>query len=70
MRFNITLAGEDQMERFYCILEEKECVKCYECEMCDLNRNKVCDNCGKCIDSKTDYRAIEVDRVVDGIIED
>lgn len=57
------------MNRTHCIFEDKECTNCMECEMCDLDPKKVCDNCGKCIESDADYRAIDVDRVVDGIIE-
>lgn len=58
------------MDRFYCILEDRECTHCMECEMCDYVEDKVCDNCGKCIDSDAAYRAIDVESVRDGIIED
>jgi len=58
------------MERFFCILEDKECTRCCECEICDLDNNKICDNCGKCIESDSDYRALEVDRIADGVIEE
>ena len=56
------------MDRFYCILEDKECINCGECEMCDIDNEKICDSCGKCIESEADYRAIDVDEVVDGAI--
>ncbi len=49
-----------------CVLEEKECTHCHECELCDLDRNKKCDNCGKCIESDAEYRGIEIDGVVLG----
>jgi len=58
------------LDRFYCVLEDKECIRCMECEICDLDENKVCDNCGKCIESESEFRAIEVDGIRDGIIED
>lgn len=59
------------MNGFYCILDEnKECVNCMECQLCDINPGKTCDNCGACIDSDADYRAIDVDGVKDGIIEE
>ena len=47
-----------------CILEEKECIACGECELCDLDKNKKCDNCGKCIDSSAESRAIKIDKIV------
>ena len=30
-----------------CVLYDRECIGCLECETCDLDPNKVCDNCGK-----------------------
>lgn len=33
-----------------CVLYDRECMGCLECEQCDLDPNKVCDNCGKCLD--------------------
>ena len=38
--------------------------------MCDLDPNKICDNCGKCIgldhtDKSPEYRAIKVDGIID-----
>lgn len=59
------------MDRFICVLDEnKECIRCMECEMCDLNENKVCDNCGRCIESGSEYRAIDIESIRDGIIEE
>lgn len=59
------------MNGFYCILDEnKECFNCGECEFCDINKDKICDNCGKCIEDDADYRAIDVDSVIDGVIEE
>ena len=51
------------MERQNCVLYDRDCIGCLECEMCDLDPNKVCDNCGKCLDIK-DYATIRIDRVV------
>ena len=31
--------------------------------MCDLDPNKVCDNCGKCLDIR-DYAVIKIDGIV------
>ena len=28
-----------------CVLYDRECINCGECDMCDLNPKKKCDNC-------------------------
>ena len=45
-----------------CVLYERECIGCLECETCDLDPNKVCDNCGKCIDMQ-DFASIKIDKI-------
>lgn len=47
-----------------CILYERECVDCGECERCDLDPDKICDNCMKCVRGNADYRGIKVDGIV------
>lgn len=47
-----------------CVLEDKLCIQCGECEKCDLNPHKKCDNCGKCIDTNADYKGIEIEKVI------
>lgn len=47
-----------------CVLYERDCVKCGECEQCDLNPNEKCNNCGKCIEDDSDYKFIIVDDVI------
>ena len=49
-----------------CVLYERECTGCLECEICDLDPEKICDNCGKCIEFKDDA-IIKIDGI---IIED
>ena len=51
-----------------CILdEERLCVDCGECLMCDLDPNKHCDNCMRCVKkTNADYLAIEIDEVFSG----
>lgn len=44
-----------------CVLEERECIGCGECDRCDLDPNKICDNCMKCIRNDAEYRAVMVD---------
>ncbi len=46
-----------------CVLYDRECIGCMECEMCDLNPDKVCDNCGKCLDVR-DYVTIKIDGII------
>ena len=43
-------------------LYDRDCIGCMECETCDLDPNKVCDNCGKCIDFD-DVASIKIDKI-------
>lgn len=47
-----------------CVLEDRLCNECGECDRCELDPNKKCDNCCKCIDSTADFRAIEIDEIL------
>lgn len=49
-----------------CVLEERECIKCGECELCDLDAKKTCDNCMKCVLDDTDYAEIAIDEIITG----
>lgn len=53
------------MERKACLLyDDRACIECGECERCDLNPEKLCDNCMKCLNSSdADYTAIEIDEI-------
>ncbi len=51
-----------------CVLYDRECIGCMECEVCDLDPDKICDNCGKCLDIK-EFAAIKIDGIV-GIDEE
>ena len=48
-----------------CVLYDRECIECGECNRCDLDPNKICDNCKKCLylDGE-DFRAIRIDGVL------
>ncbi len=48
-----------------CVLYDRECINCGECDICDLDPKKICDNCGKCIDSGDDYNIMDVDLTVE-----
>jgi len=42
-------------------------MECGECNMCDLDPTKICDNCKRCIGlgDDTQYRAIKIDGIID-----
>lgn len=46
-----------------CVLYERECIGCLECEICDLDKNKICDNCGKCLNIQDDA-IIKIDKII------
>ena len=49
-----------------CVLEDKECINCGECDICDLDANKICDSCGKCIEPNSEYAEIKIDEIIGG----
>ena len=51
-----------------CVLYDRECIECGECNICDINPDKVCDNCGKCIEVESDYAEIEIESVESEIL--
>lgn len=50
------------MERQKCVLYDRDCIGCMECETCDLDPSKVCNNCGKCLHFQ-DYATIAIDKI-------
>lgn len=55
-----------------CVLMDRECIDCGECDICDLNPNKICDNCCACIDKDADFKSIEIDEIIEdeSMVED
>ena len=49
-----------------CILYDRACIECGECNICDLDPSKICDNCKRCIGLGGDleYRAIKIDGII------
>lgn len=48
-----------------CELYDRYCISCGECDVCDLDANKKCNNCGKCLeDSIEEYRTLNIDQYV------
>lgn len=37
-----------------------------ECEddLCDLDKSKICDNCGKCLGEEKNYKIIKITKIV------
>ena len=48
-----------------CVLMDRECIDCGECDICDLDPNKICDNCCACIDKNADFQSIEIDEIIE-----
>lgn len=46
-----------------CELYDRECIECGECERCDLNPEKICDNCMKCVNGDAEYRGVMIDEI-------
>lgn len=48
-----------------CILYEdrSECISCMDCR-CDMDPEKVCDNCMQCVTDGCDYRAISISGIM------
>ncbi len=53
------------MESKKCVLYDRDCINCHECEFCDLDPTKICNNCGKCLNVE-DYASFEIDSI-DGV---
>ena len=45
-----------------CVLYDRPCEDCGECEFCDLDPLKICDNCGQCLNID-DFATIKIDGV-------
>lgn len=51
------------MAKKECVLLDRECIDCGECDVCDLNHDKICDNCGQCLDIRDDA-VIKIDGII------
>jgi len=47
-----------------CELYDRICIKCGECEFCDLDSKKKCNNCNKCLDNDDKYRTVNILRFI------
>ena len=57
------MSDDKKIYRQECVLYDRECIGCMECEVCDLDPDKICDNCGKCLDIK-EFATIKIDGIV------
>ncbi|MGI6169128.1 MAG: hypothetical protein ACOYI4_05340 [Christensenellales bacterium] len=49
----------------HCVLyDDRKCTQCGECEVCDQDANKICDNCCRCIQTQDDYKELVIDAVL------
>ena len=46
-----------------CVLYDRECIGCGECDRCDLDPEKICNNCMKCINGDAEYRSIAIEGI-------
>ncbi len=47
-----------------CLLYDRVCIGCGECDRCDLDPGKICDNCMKCVTGNAEYRSVAIDGIV------
>ena len=51
--------------RKQCVLYDRACIECGECDRCDLDPTKICDNCMKCVNGEeTEYRSLVIDEII------
>lgn len=50
-----------------CVIYDRDCIECGECNMCDLEPGKICDNCMRCVEVGADYNEVIIKDIVDGI---
>ena len=46
-----------------CVLYDRECIGCGECDRCDLDPEKICDNCMKCVMGEDEYLSLPIDEI-------
>ena len=47
-----------------CILEvDKYCTECGKCDLCDLDKTKICDNCCRCL-GEAEYVGVEITEII------
>lgn len=54
------------MKRKACVMDDKICTDCGECDYCDLDKTKICDNCCECLELP-DYNGVMIDDILDHV---
>jgi hypothetical protein len=52
-----------------CVLMDRECMDCGQCDICDLDDSKICDDCCKCIDTDTDFKGVYIDNIIENVAD-
>jgi hypothetical protein len=52
-----------------CVLMDRECMDCGQCDICDLDDSKICDDCCKCIDTDTDFTGVYIDNIIENVAD-
>lgn len=47
-----------------CVLTERVCMACGECDRCDVDSAKICDNCRRCLQGDQDYNMLPIAGIV------
>lgn len=55
------MIGETDMKK--CVLYDRDCIDCGECDRCDLDPDKICDNCMKCVLGDDEYLSLPIDEI-------
>ena len=50
------------MKNEQCVLYDRMCIDCGECDRCELDPEKNCDNCMKCVTEDQHFRSILIDK--------
>ena len=48
---------------------DRECIDCGQCDICDLDDTKICDDCCKCIDTDSDFKGVYIDNIIDNVTD-
>ena len=54
------------MDKKYDNYNDAEIENEIEDDTCDLDPTKICDNCGKCIETDVNYKIIKIDKIIKG----
>ena len=47
-----------------CVLYDRVCINCGECDNCDLDSSKRCEDCGECIIEGGEFRTLDIEKFI------